>query len=126
MKRSIVIVLGLAALAAPAANADSRAPLYPGYRIMANRGHVVPAAQPRQLSPVERIIAQEDAGRMTLLRRRAVTAQATPAPVVVTVAAGGFDWGDAGIGGAAAVARDILGAGGVVLVRDGRQQKVHG
>jgi hypothetical protein len=38
----------------------------------------------------------------------------------------GFDRGDAGIGGAAAVALVLLGAGGVVLIRDGRRQKVHG
>jgi hypothetical protein len=38
----------------------------------------------------------------------------------------GFNWGDAGIGGAAAVALVLLGAGGVVLIRDGRRQKVHG
>ena len=104
MKRSIIIALGLAALAAPVANAGG----------------------PARLSPVQRIIAQEDAGRITLLRRHAVTAQATPAQIVVTVAAGGFDWGDAGIGGAAAVALVLLGAGGVVLIRDGRRLKVHG
>jgi hypothetical protein len=129
MKRSIIIALGLAALAAPVANAGAPARLSPAQRIIAREsrgGHVAGPAQEQQRSPVQHIIAQEDAGRMTLLRRHAVTAQATPAPVVVTVAAGGFDWGDAGIGGAAAVALVLLGAGGVVLIRDGRRMKVQG
>lgn len=84
------------------------------------------AAQGQQPSPIQRIIAQEGAARMTLLRRQAATEHATPAAIVVTVDGGGFDWGDAGIGGAAGVALVILGAGSIVLLRDGRRQKAHG
>ena len=84
------------------------------------------AADGQQPSPIQRIIAQEDAARMTVLRRQALREDATHAAVVVTVDGGGFDWGDAGIGGAAGVALAILGVGTVVLVRDGRRQKAHG
>jgi len=88
---------------------------------------VAPVASAAPGSPIQGIIAQEDAARMTLLRRKALAAaHTTPATVVVTVAAGGFDWGDAGIGSAAGVALVLLCAGGVVLVRDGRRQKAHG
>jgi hypothetical protein len=129
------------------------------------------AAQGQQPSPIQHIIAQENAHSMTLLRRHALRASTSPEPtpprkktiyragnpnpnpgglgdhppnpiqvrpdnfprqqtvptsVVVTVDRGGFDWGDAGIGAAAGVALVLLGAGGVVLVRDGRRQKAHG
>jgi hypothetical protein len=84
------------------------------------------AARAQQPSPIQRIIAQEDAASMTLLRRQAVTGHAPPAAVVVTVDGGGFDWGDAGIGGAGGVALALLGTAGIVLVRDGRRQKAHG
>jgi hypothetical protein len=123
------------------------------------------AAQGQQPSPIQRIIAQEDAKRVTVLRRQQradtpvadntipgpgnpnpnpgglgdhprnpiqvgretpVTHGTVPASVVVTVDDGGFDWGDAGIGGAAGAALAILGIGGLVLVRDGRRQKAHG
>jgi len=88
---------------------------------------VAPAASAAPGSPIQGIIAQEDAARMTLLRGKALAAAHTaPAAVVVTVTAGRFDWGDAGIGGAAAVALTVLAAGGVVLVRDARRQKAHG
>ena len=127
------------------------------------------AAQGQQPTPIQRIIAQDDAARMTLLRRHALNGstapgktpdntipgpgnpnpnpgglgdnppnpirvgpgnferqQTVPASVVVTVDGGGFDWGDAGIGGAAGIALVVLGAGGFLLVRDGRRQKAHG
>jgi hypothetical protein len=148
---------------------------------------VASAAQARQPSPIQRIIAQEDANSLTVKRRQAQralsdprspdrrdpalaghpqgmasfldgrspdtrdagqeaqallatpvegrspstreaarTAHAIPAPLVVTVAAGGFDWGDAGIGAAAVFALALLGAGLVVLVRDSRRQKAQG
>ena len=140
MRTSICIVIGLA-IAATAAS----------------------AAQGQQPSPIQRIIAHEDANRMTQLRRQqaaqaledktipgpgnpnpnpgglgnhppnpiqvgpgnAGKQQTVPASVVVTVD-GGFDWGDAGIGGAAGLALALLGAGTIVLVRDSRKQKAHG
>ena len=78
------------------------------------------AAHAGQPSPIQRIIAQEDyKGAAQRSLRRA-------APVVVTIHDGGFDWGDAGIGAAGALALGLLGAGGILLVRDGRGQKAHG
>lgn len=127
--------------------------------------------QGKQSSSIQHIIAQEDAAKMTLLRRHALGGSrppgtttspdntisgpgnlnpnpgglgdqppnpiqvgprnfsrhpTVPASVVVTVDGGGFDWGDAGIGGAAGFALALLGAGTIVLVRDGRRQKAHG
>jgi hypothetical protein len=141
MRKTICIVIGLAVAAAAASTAQGQQP-----------------------SPIQRIIAHEDANRMTLLRRQqaaqaledktipgpgnpnpnpgglgdhpqnpiqvgpgtAATRPTVPASVVVTVDGGGFDWGDAGIGGAAGLALAILAAGAVVLVRDSRKQKAHG
>ena len=38
----------------------------------------------------------------------------------------GFDWGDAGIGGAATLALGLLAAGGAALRHDNRRQEAHG
>ena len=146
MRKTLCIVIGLAIAAAAAS-----------------------AAQGQQPGPIQHIIAQADANRMTLLRRQALTGstapaatthhtipgpgnpnpnpgglgdhprnpiqvgpgnfarqQTVPASVVVTVDGGGFDWGDAGIGGAAGLALALLAAGTVVLVRDGRRQNARG
>jgi len=124
------------------------------------------AAQGQQPSPIQRIIAQENAKAMTLhrvprlqpvldgrspdtidaalrahaadngqagldlrspdTRDAAFAAHAAPAPTVVVVSSSGFDWTDAGIGGAAVFAIVLLAAGGLTLTRDGRQQKAHG
>jgi hypothetical protein len=65
-------------------------------------------------------------GRSPDTRDAAFTAHTTPAAIVVTVGDGGFDWGDAGIGGVAVFALALLAAGGVALVREGRRQKAHG
>jgi hypothetical protein len=64
--------------------------------------------------------------RSEALNKLASTTTPALAPVVVTVGDGGFDWGDAGIGGAAVFALALVAAGGIVLVRDGRRQKAHG
>jgi hypothetical protein len=49
-----------------------------------------------------------------------------PAPVQIVQRAGGFDWGDAGIGGAATLALVLLVAGGAAHRHDGRRQEAHG
>ena len=141
----IVIALTIAAAVASAGEAQQPSPEPDPYNNPTNPNQNIgglgdhppnpiqmgPRNFPGQPSPIQRIIVQEDTHAMTLLRRqvqRALSGRSpdTSAPVVVTVAAGGFDWGDAGIGSAAAVALALLCAGGAVLVRDGRRQKAHG
>ena len=122
MKRSIVLVLGLAALAAPAANAGAPARVSPVQRIVAQEsrgGHVARLAQTQQLSPVERIIAQEQA-------RRNDPALFGPGPATTSVQiveSGGFHWGDAGIGAAVIVAAMLMLAGTTLVVRSRRPER---
>jgi hypothetical protein len=119
MKRSIIIALGLAALAAPVANAGVPARLSPVQRIIAQEsrgGHVAGLAQTRQPSPVERILAQEQARR----NDPAVFGTGPGATSVQIVESGGFHWGDAGIGAAVIVAALLTLAGTTVVVRSGR------
>ncbi|HEX6700814.1 MAG TPA: hypothetical protein VF101_08800 [Gaiellaceae bacterium] len=52
--------------------------------------------------------------------------QTQPAAVRIVPRAGGFDWGDAGIGGAATLALVLLVAAGAALRHDGRRQEAHG
>jgi hypothetical protein len=87
---------------------------------LATAATLASAAHAGQPSPIQRIIVQED------YKGVAQRALRHAAPVVVTIRDGGFDWTDAGIGAAGAVALGLLGAGGVLLVRDGREQKAHG
>jgi hypothetical protein len=123
----------------------------------------VSAALGQQPSPIQRIIAQEDAKGVALHRAQtpsdgrspdtidaavqarsarsarpgvdlrspdtsdaALAAHSSPAQAVVIVGASGFDWADAGIGGAAVFALTLLAAGGMTLVRDSRRQKALG
>jgi hypothetical protein len=66
--------------------------------------------------PVPQIIAQEQ-GRRADAR---IFGPQRPAVVQVVRRSGGFDWGDAGIGGAAALGLAFLGAAGVALLRERR------
>jgi hypothetical protein len=75
-----------------------------------------------QPSTVERIIAQEQ-GRRGDPR---IFDSSRPAPVQIVQVPGGFDWGDAGIGGAATLALVLLLAGGAALGRESRRQEAHG
>jgi len=77
------------------------------------------AAQP---TPVERIIAQER-GRHGDPR---VFGPPQPASIQIVQEPGGFDWGDAGIGGAATLALVLLVAGGAALRHESRRQEAHG
>jgi hypothetical protein len=117
MKRSIIIVLGLAALATPAANAGAPARLSPVQRIVTQEsrgGHVAGPAQTQQLSPVERIIVQEQA------RGNDPVLVGSPSAPIQIVESGGFHWGDAGIGAAVIVAAMLMLAGTTVVVRSRR------
>lgn len=93
------------------------------------------APAPAQSSSVQRVIAQEKAKGLVskptpvpliIVQERGRRADPrifgpqSPAPVQVVRRSGGFDWGDAGIGGAGALALAFLGAAGVAVLRDRR------
>ena len=119
MKRAILVIAGLAAFAAPAAHAGEPTSLTPVERtlIQENRGgHVATAATSVGKSPIDRIIAQEDARR-----NDPALLGSGPAPTVVQVVdSGGFHWGDAGIGAAVIVAVALTLVGTTMLVRNRR------
>jgi hypothetical protein len=73
---------------------------------------------------VERIVAQER-GRKGDPLVFGLPQQAR-ASVRIVERPGGFDWGDAGIGGAATLALVLLVAGGAALRHDNRRQAAHG
>jgi hypothetical protein len=75
-----------------------------------------------QPSSVERIIAQERARH----EDPRLFGPSQPAPVQIVERPGGFDWGDAGIGGAATFAVVLLVAGGMALRQENRRQSAHG
>jgi hypothetical protein len=75
-----------------------------------------------QPTSVERIIAQER-GRQGDPR---IFGPSESAPVQIVQVPGGFDWGNAGIGGAATLALALLAAGGMALRHESRRQSVHG
>ncbi len=116
MRRTITLVLTLAALAAPGALAQS-----PVQRIISQeraRGHdprVVGATPQAAATPVQRIIAQEQARRGDL----ALYGAPASAPIQI-VEPGGFDWGDAGIGAVFAVALMLVAFGTTLVLRHGR------
>jgi hypothetical protein len=70
-------------------------------------------------TPVERIVAQEQGRRGDPLVFG--LQQPAPASVQIVQRPGGFDWGDAGIGGAATLALVLLVAGGAALRSDSRR-----
>jgi hypothetical protein len=123
VKRSIVLVLGLAALAAPAASASGTPPrLTPIQRIIAQEsrgGHVARHAGDEQLSPVERIMSRENARR----NDPALIGSGPVGTTVEIVEPDGFHWGDAGIGAAAIVAAMLVLAGATLLARTRRPQR---
>ena len=80
------------------------------------------SARATQPTPVERIIAQER-GRHGDPR---IFGPSESAPVQIVQVPGGFDWGDAGIGGAAMLALALLAAGGMALRHESRRQEAHG
>jgi len=70
------------------------------------------------VSPVQRIVAQENA----TLSHPLISAHAAlpTASSVRVIGSNGFDWGDAGIGAAAALGVIALAAGALLVVRNGR------
>ena len=52
--------------------------------------------------------------------------QSRPGAVRIVQRPGGFDWGDAGVGGAAMLALVLLVAAATALRHDGRRQEAHG
>lgn len=122
MKHIVVIVLGLLALAAPAAAAAATpVHLSPTQLIIRqeDRGGHVAVGQTGAPTLAERIIAQERARRNdpALLGDGPVSA-----PVEV-VESGGFQWGDAGIGAAVALAAMLVLTGATLVVRNRRPEE---
>jgi hypothetical protein len=87
-------------------------------------GRLPVAAVESQRSPVERIIAQERGRRGDPLVFGPPQPEPTAAQIVRET--GGFDWADAGIGGAATLALLLLVAGGAALRYGSRRQEAHG
>ena len=104
--RAIVTAIAVLAVALPAAAAKGAAPTI------------------KHPTPVERIIAQEDARHGD----PAIFGTGAPGPAVVRVVQepGGFHWGDAGIGAAATLALALVVAGGAALLHESRRQEAHG
>ena len=74
------------------------------------------------LTPVERVIRQENARRNDP-RIFGTHASDVARPVVEIVAPGGFRWADAGVGFGAATGLAVAAAGGLILVRGRRLQR---
>jgi hypothetical protein len=110
MKRTMILVLAVAAIAVPTALAQSPvARINAQERGRANDPRVV--GMPVQVqNPVTRIEAQERGRR---LDQRLFS---EPAPIQI-VESGGFHWGDAGIGAAIAAGLMLLALGATVLLR---------
>jgi hypothetical protein len=113
MKRTVTLVLAVAAIVVPTALAQSPVDrINAQERARAKDPRVVgtPAVTP---DPVTRILAQE--------RGRALDPRlfSSPAPIEI-VDSGGFHWGDAGIGAGTAVGLMMLALGTTLVVRSGR------
>ena len=111
---SIALILFAATIAVPAAQAE-KDPL--GKRIIAQENAKDVGHQPTPTS-VHPVLAQER-GRHADAR---LFGPANAAPVQVFGSRDGFDLGDAGIGGAAALALALLAAAGVALRSNRRQE----
>jgi hypothetical protein len=114
MKRTVILVIALAAIVVPTAVAQS-----PVDRINAQeraRGNDmrVVGAPARPAGPVAAIIAQERGRR---LDQRLLS---TPAPSIQIVESGGFHWSDAGIGAGTVAGLMLLALGTALFVRSGR------
>jgi hypothetical protein len=115
MKRTIALVLGLAALSAPAAHAQSSVwQLIEQERAQGHDVGTVGATSRTDADPVQAILAQERGRRFD---QRLV---GTPPPSIQIVESGGFHWSDAGIGAGTAAGLMLLALGTTVVVRSGR------
>lgn len=116
MSRTIALVLAVAALLAPAALAQSPVQRINSQERARGRDPRVVGALPQAVTnPVERIIAQEQARS-----RDPALFGVGPSTSIQIVEPGGFQWGDAGIGAAGAVALMLLAVGTTLVVRHGR------
>ncbi len=114
MKRTIVLVLAVAALVVPTALAQSPvARINAQERARGNDARVV-GLPARVQDPVARIEVQERGRR---LDQRLF---AEPSTTIQVVESGGFHWGDAGIGAATAAGVMLLALGTALVVRSGR------
>jgi hypothetical protein len=114
MKRMILLVLAVAALAVPTALAQSPvARIDAQERARGNDPRVV-GTPAKAGDPVARILAQE---RGRSLDQRLFS---TPGASIQIVESGGFHWGAAGIGAATAAGVMLLALGTALVVRSGR------
>jgi hypothetical protein len=113
MKRAITLLLAIAAIAVPAAPAQSPVDrINAQERARGNDPRVVGVAS-HAADPVAKILAQEQG------RRLDPRIFSTPVPVEI-VQSGGFHWGDAGVGAGTAVGLMLLALGTTLVVRSGR------
>jgi hypothetical protein len=113
MKRTIILVLAVAALVVPTALAQSPvARINAQERARGNDPRVV-GTPIKATDPVARILSQE--------RGRSLDPRlfSTPGSIEI-VESGGFHWGDAGIGAATAAGVMLLALGTALVVRSGR------
>jgi hypothetical protein len=122
MKRIILVVLAIAALAAPVAAAGGPEQLTPVQRIIRQEdrgGHVSIASAPTSLTPAQRIVLQEQARKTDL----ALAGAGPVAAPIEIVTSSGFHWGDAGIGAAVVAAVMLVLAGTFTALRAARPRR---
>ncbi|HSS74486.1 MAG TPA: hypothetical protein VLK53_13070 [Gaiellaceae bacterium] len=114
MKRTVTLVLAVAAIAVPTALAQSPVDrINAQERARGNDTRVVGTPAP-SAGPVAAIIAQERGRR---LDQRLFS---TPPPSIQIVESGGFHWSDAGIGAGTVAGLMLLALGMTLVVRSGR------
>ena len=114
MKRTITLVFTLAAIAVPAALAQTPVERIEAQEAARGNDSRVVGTPLRAVDPVSMIVAQEQGRRFD---QRLLS---TPAPSIQIVQSGGFHWSDAGIGAGTAAGLMMLMLGTTVFVRAGR------
>ena len=129
MKKALSIAVGLLIVAvAPGFAAAAEGQPSTVERIIAQEqakgGVSSKDANERQAQPtsVQRIVAQER-GRHADPQVWARPPSST-GPLLIVKQPGTFQWGDAGVGAAGALALALLAAGGIALVREGRGRQI--
>jgi hypothetical protein len=106
----LVLVLGLAAILAPAALGKGGVTVHTYAPPPLDAGSAVPNPDYARISPYARV------------SRGAVQTNARHVSAVTRSLDGGFDWGDAGIGAAATVVFVLIGIAPVFLLRQNRRR----
>jgi hypothetical protein len=121
MKRTTLVLLALAALGAPVAIAGGPGTLSPVQRIVRqeNRGGRLSISEPAAASPVQRLLVQENTRR----NDPALLGTGPATESIQITESGGFHWGDAGIGAAVVVAVMLVLAGTALVLRSGRPRR---